>query len=87
MAQERLRELLARLHERLGSGAQKLDADSRQQLDTVMRDIDRDLDQANVAVAAHSPRLESLAVRFEVGHPALAETLREVADALVKAGI
>lgn len=87
MAQERLRELLARVHERLGSGAHKLDADSRQQLDTVMRDIDRDLGQANAAVAAHSPRLESLAVRFEVGHPALAETLREVADVLVKAGI
>jgi len=87
MAQDRLRELLARVHERLSSGTHKLDADSRQQLDKVIRDIDRDLDNTNAAVAAHSPRLESLAVRFEAGHPALAETLREVADALVKAGI
>jgi D-alanyl-D-alanine dipeptidase len=87
MAQERLRELLARVHERLRSGAHKHDPDSRRQLDTVMRDIDRDLDDANAAAAAHNPRLESLAVRFEAGHPALAETLREVADALVKAGI
>jgi hypothetical protein len=87
MAQEKLRELLARVRERLGSGAHKLDSDSHRQLDTVMRDIDRDLDDANAAVAAHSPRLESLAVRFEAGHPALAETLREVADTLVKGGI
>jgi len=87
MAQERLRELLARLHERLSSGVHKVDADSRRQLGTVMNDIDRDLDDANAAVAAHSPRLESLAVRLEVSHPALAETLRELADALVKAGI
>jgi hypothetical protein len=87
MAQERLRELLARLRERLGSSVHKVDADSRRQLGTVMNDIDRDLDDANAAVAAHSPRLESLAVRLEVSHPALAETLRELADALVKAGI
>ena len=36
---------------------------------------------------ATPPRLESLAVKFEAGHPALAETLRELMDALVKAGI
>jgi hypothetical protein len=35
----------------------------------------------------HTPRLESLAVRFEAGHPAIAETVRELIDALVKAGI
>jgi len=37
--------------------------------------------------AAHAPRLESLAVRFEAGHPGLAELLRELIDALGKAGI
>ena len=37
--------------------------------------------------AAAAPRLESLAVRFEASHPALAETLREVVDALGKAGL
>jgi hypothetical protein len=36
---------------------------------------------------ALAPRLESLAVKFEAGHPKLAETLRELIDALVKAGI
>jgi predicted component of type VI protein secretion system len=101
MAEESLRELLARLHEQLGSSSRALDGESRQLLTTVMRDIeraldrsdramdqaDRTLDDASAAVAAHTPRLESLAVRFEAGHPAVAEALRELIDALVKAGI
>ena len=101
MAEESLRELLARLHEQLGTRGRALDAESRQLLATVMRDIeqaldradramdkaDRTLDEASAAAAAHSPRLESLAVRFEAGHPAIAEALRELIDALVKAGI
>ena len=77
------------------------EGESRQLLTTAMRDIeraldraDRDMDEADqalddasAAVAAHTPRLESLAVRFEAGHPAIAEALRELIDALVKAGI
>ena len=94
MAEESLRELLARLHQRLGGSGSALDTESRQLLTTVMRDIERALDRADstvedvsAAAAAHTPRLESLAVRFEAGHPAIAETLRELIDALVKAGI
>ena len=91
MAEESLRELLARLHQQLGASGRTLDGESRQLLTTVMRDIERTLEAASVedggAAAAHTPRLESLAVRFEVGHPALAEALRELVDALVKAGI
>ena len=101
MAEESLRELLARLHEQLDARGGTLDAEARQLLTRVMRDIeraldradremdkaDRHLDQVSAAAAAHSPRLESLAVRFEVGHPAIAEALRELVDALVKAGI
>ena len=91
MAEESLRELLARLHQQLGAGGRALDGESRQLLTTVMRDIERVLEPASVedggAAAAHTPRLESLAVRFEAGHPAVAETLRELVDALVKAGI
>ncbi|TLY57807.1 MAG: DUF4404 family protein [Gammaproteobacteria bacterium] len=95
MTQESLRELLARLHERLG-GSATLDRESRALLGTVMRDIERALApgaglQADAAAlmpaAAHAPRLESLAVRFEAGHPGLAELLRELIDALGKAGI
>jgi len=88
MAQDSLRELLARVHERLSASAGVLDEDSRRLLGTVMRDIERALQpQASGDAAAQAPRLESLAVRFEAGHPGLAETLRELIDALVKAGI
>jgi predicted component of type VI protein secretion system len=95
MTEESLRELLARLHERLSASA-SIDRDSRALLGTVMRDIERALapgtgSQADAAAlvpaAAHAPRLESLAVRFEAGHPGLAELLRELIDALGKAGI
>jgi hypothetical protein len=86
MTQESLRELLARVHERLSASGGALDAESRALLGTVMRDIER-LDPGAAAAAAHAPRLESLAVRFEAGHPGLAEALREVVDALGKAGI
>lgn len=93
MTQESLRELLARVHEHLSSGGGSLDRESQRKLGTLMHDIERALGtgapEATTAAAAgaHTPRLESLAVRFEAGHPALAETLRELIDALVKAGI
>jgi len=92
MTPESLRELLTRVHEHLSAGGASLDRESQRTLGTLMRDIERALndagqDDASIAAAAHTPRLESLAVRFEAGHPALAETLRELVDALVKAGI
>ena len=94
MTPESLRELLARVHQHLSAGGGSLDGESQRTLGTLMRDIeralsdsDRSLDDPGTAAAAHTPRLESLAVRFEAGHPALAETLRELIDALVKAGI
>jgi hypothetical protein len=87
MTQESLRELLARVHERL-STAGSIDRESRQLLGTLMRDIERALEPAATgAAAAHAPRLESLAVKFEAGHPGLAEALRQLIDALGKAGI
>lgn len=95
MAQESLQELLARVHERLAASGSP-DAEARALLSAVMRDIERALGSAHPdtaespagsTAAAHVPGLESLAVRFEAGHPALAETLRELVDALGKAGI
>ncbi|HUA23279.1 MAG TPA: DUF4404 family protein [Steroidobacteraceae bacterium] len=75
-----LRELLARL--RGLSQSRAVDADSRKHLSAVVSDIER-----GGAVSTHAPRLESLAVRFEVDHPALAEVIREVIDALVRGGV
>jgi hypothetical protein len=85
MSQESLRELLARVHERL-SASGSVDRESRALLGTVMRDIERAL-APGAHAAAHAPRLESLAVQFEAGHPGLAELLRQLIDALGKAGI
>jgi hypothetical protein len=79
-----LRELLARLRERLGRS--RLDADSRDHLSAVVSDIDGELGRGGAA-SAHAPRLESLAVRFEADHPGLAEVIREVIDALVRGGV
>jgi uncharacterized protein DUF4404 len=93
MTAESLRELLARVHQRLAASG-SLDGESRQLLGTVMRDIERALGASaasagspDEAAAAHTPRLETLAVRFEARHPGLAEVLRELVDALGKAGI
>ncbi|MGA7539428.1 MAG: DUF4404 family protein [Steroidobacteraceae bacterium] len=86
-SEESLRDLLARVHERLGDAS--VDAESRKLLSALVRDIDRALGRGGAPGSAgtHAPRLESLAVRFEADHPALAEVIREVIDALVKAGI
>ncbi|HXY76264.1 MAG TPA: DUF4404 family protein [Steroidobacteraceae bacterium] len=94
MPEESLRELLARLHERL-SASTSIDAESRKLLGTLTRDIERALASGEgtveradkLAAAEHTPRLEAFAVQFEAEHPAVAETLREVIDALGKAGI
>ena len=86
MAENSLHELLQRVREHLGAGP--VEGDARQQLSSLMHDIEHKLGQdapAGAAPATH--RLESLAVKFEVSHPALAETLREVIDALGKAGL
>jgi hypothetical protein len=85
--QESLRELLARVHERL-SAAASVDAESRELLGTLMHDIERALGGgARAATAPAASRLEGLAVQFQAGHPQLAEVLRQLIDALGKAGI
>lgn len=94
MAEESLRELLGRVHEHLAASG-SLDRESRQLLGRAMRDIERALGGgaasagpvAGPAAARHAPRLETLAVKFEAGHPGLAVALRELVDALGKAGV
>ena len=86
MSGEGLHELLARLRQHVQGGAQ-LDAEAREHLSDVTGDLERSLTGRGGAPEAAAPRLESLAVKFEASHPALAETLREVIDALGKAGI
>jgi hypothetical protein len=86
MNEQSLRELVARLRAHLGTGG-ALDADAHRELSTLLRDIEPGRTAAAAPASQAAPRLEMLAVRFEASHPALAETLREVIDALGKAGI
>jgi hypothetical protein len=86
MSHSDLRDLLTQLHARLGN-AQSLDADDRRLLTTVLSDIESALAKGTAAPQPPGGGFESLAVKFEADHPALAETLRRVADTLAKAGI
>jgi hypothetical protein len=86
MSRENLRDLLSELHARLGN-AQTLDADSRELLTTVSHDIEKALARADNAADSPKQRVEELAVEFEAEHPALADVLRQLVDALAKAGI
>jgi hypothetical protein len=81
-----LRALLTELHERLGQ-AKAVDSDSRQLLATVASDIEGALKSRREAPATAQTRLQGLAAKFEVEHPALAEAVRDVIDGLAKAGI
>ena len=86
MAQENLRELLSQLHTRLGH-AKSLDAESRKLLTTLSHDIERALGRASEETAPARTSLEGAAVRLEAEHPALATIVRQLVDALGKAGI
>jgi hypothetical protein len=86
MSTQDLRPLLAQLHERL-THAKSLDPESRRLLTTVAADIEHALATDDVASVAPEQPLETLAVRFEADHPALAGVLRQIMDTLGKAGI
>ena len=86
MNESDLRNLLTQLHARLGS-AQSLSEEDRRLLGTVLSDIEKVLTASDSARPPSASGLEGLAVKFEADHPALAETLRRLVDALAKAGI
>jgi hypothetical protein len=96
MTEETLRQLLARVHERLSSSS-AIDPETRDMLATVMRDIDGALAKGETVssvpvspdarVAATVPRLEAVAVRFEAEHPGIAQLLRQIGALLGQAGI
>ena len=85
MGESELDDLLRQLHERLGA-ARSLDAEDRRLLTAVARDIEGVLGKTEVRAPSASG-LDALAVKFEAEHPALADTLRRLVDALGKAGI
>jgi hypothetical protein len=85
MSDRELRKLLAELHKRLKE-TQSLDPESRKLLATVAGDIEKALATEGAGSVAAQP-VEALAVRFEAEHPSLAGVLRQIMDALGKAGI
>ena len=88
MNHDRLRQLVASLHQELGD-AKSVDAESRQLMGALIKDIDRVLDTSPAARqdGRFGDRLEELLLRFEAQHPAIATSLHELIDTLAKAGI
>ena len=82
-----LRTQLESLHASLAQ-ADSIDAESRALLIELLPEITRLLGKPSAAeVHPLTEPLEALAVRFEADHPALGNALRQVVDALAKAGI
>jgi hypothetical protein len=79
---------LASLHEHLAT-LQSVDTETRQQLVVLLADISRLLHANAVSATEHTPAeaLETLAAKFDMDHPALSNALRQLVDALGKAGI
>jgi len=84
MANEELHTLIARLHDALGH-TRELDDESRRLLQKIADDLARL--QAGASTAEHAPLLDSLAVRLESAHPAVAAAVRSVVDSLARAGV
>lgn len=87
MNSDALRSALKKLHEELAR-TPRVDAESRELLRQLTADIQRLADQPSTAHAqSNRPRLDAAEAKFEAEHPKLAEALREIIDALGKAGL
>lgn len=84
-----LKDQLAALHAELARTRSVDDPELRQQLIVVLGDITRLLGKPTTAGEHNSliEQLDALAVRFEADHPSLGTAIRQVVDALAKAGI
>jgi hypothetical protein len=84
-----LKHRLAALHAELAGTGSIDDAELRQRLIELLGDITRLLGKPATAGEQHSliEQLDGLAVQFEAEHPALGSAIRQVMDALGKAGI
>ena len=88
MDSDALRKSLEKLQAELAR-APRVDAESRELLRRLSADIDRLVAQpgSQPVGTPHRPGLQELEARFEAEHPALAQTVRELFDALGKAGL
>lgn len=90
MDQKTLRERIAKLHAELAN-AHKQDPATRKSLGEILPDVKRMVDQpaggASSVDKSLPDRLERVAVHFEVGHPLLAATARQLIELLSEVGI
>jgi hypothetical protein len=91
MDQKTLRERLAKLHAELAN-AHKQDPATRKSLGEILPDVKRIVDQPEGTAASSvdnslPDRLERVAVQFEVGHPRLAASARQLIELLSEVGI
>ena len=84
-----LKDPLAALHAELARTRSVDDPELRTRLIELLGDITRLLGKPATAGEHNSliEQLDALAVRFEADHPALGSAIRQVVDALAKAGI
>lgn len=84
-----LKDRLAALHAELGRTRSVDDPELRQRLIDLLGDITRLLGKPTTTGEHDSliEQLDALAVRFEADHPSLGAAIRQVVDALAKAGI
>ena len=84
-----LKDQLAVLHAELARTRSVDDPELRTRLIELLGDITRLLGKPATAGEHNSliEQLDALAVRFEADHPALGSAIRQVVDALAKAGI
>jgi hypothetical protein len=91
MDQETLREHLAKLQAQLADIQHQGDAQARERLSDMARDINRLIDApgnpASPTDASLPDRLERIAVQFEAAHPTLAASARRLVDLLGEVGI
>lgn len=78
MSADEIPSLLRKLHAELEQ-ATSLDPESRSMLATLAKDLQKFESQLSTT--------RGMAVRFEAEHPAIAATLRQIADTVAKAGI
>lgn len=89
MSQEIQQQILA-LHQRLERlSRDSVDSRTRESLMLLLNDLTRLLGAASLDNEDHplTERLEQLAVNFEAEHPAVGNAVRQLIDALAKAGI
>jgi hypothetical protein len=85
-----IRQHIATLHERLERLERAaLDAPTRESLLLLLNDLTRLLGTPSLEDEDRplTERLDGLAVRFEAEHPAVGQAVRQLIDALAKAGI